>query len=424
MRNRQLHAALAAFAEEAAWQLAAQAQEGAEVDFEVVEASGSTRDTPLYCYRPLTSDFIRERLGLLGRLPSYLPAVHALSATGGLDTYIAARSGEDDERPPPGARARAEVALRLFLTRVFADSTDFELETARLDRAIGEILQRTRENRELVEVVVPILGIRLLGGEIVMGDGLSLVRGDLLEEIPSEAAWPRGGDHPHTVAVLEWETAPGDPSPLAEARARLRRALSALRLYTEVPIAASPAAWVRTGDGAWRGVPSGLPPRPPVPADLEPCVVAPDHEDELRAFCSLIARRTPRSGPLAWALGRFELACWQPDVHQALTDHLLALRALLEPDGDRGDLLAGRIAALCAERTQRDELRARIAETIALERAAIAGVAPDAETIDPMVAALAGHLRAILRDLLCGHLDPDVRALADRLLEEDQPTLA
>ena len=56
MRNRQLHAALAAFAEEAAWQLAAAAQDGAEVPFEIVESGAHRRDTPLYCYRPLTAD--------------------------------------------------------------------------------------------------------------------------------------------------------------------------------------------------------------------------------------------------------------------------------------------------------------------------------------------------------------------------------
>ena len=32
---------------------------------------------------------------------------------------------------------------------------------------------------------------------------------------------------------------------------------------------------------------------------------------------------------------------------------------------------------------------------------------------------IAGHLRAILRDILCGHLDSDVRRLADELLVDD-----
>jgi hypothetical protein len=40
--------------------------------------------------------------------------------------------------------------------------------------------------------------------------------------------------------------------------------------------------------------------------------------------------------------------------------------------------------------------------------------AADAEVV---AAHVAGHLRAILRDVLCGHLDSDVRRLADELLE-------
>jgi len=424
MRNRQLYAALAAFAEEAAWQLASAAQDGAEVPFEIVESGGHRRDTPLYCYRPLTADFIRERLGLLGRLPSYLPAVHALSAAGGLDQYLAAHG---EERTAAGTRARAETALRVFLTSVFADSTDFVLSQERLDRAVEDLVRRSEEGRLTTEVVVPILGLRLLGDEMAFGDGLVLARGDLLDDVPSDAAWPRAGDEPHTVALLTWEAAAGDYAPLEHARVRLRRLLSALRLYDDAAFCAGPAAWTRTGGGSWHGVALGMPGRPPTSVGTPPCTVTPDEEDELRAFCSLIGRRTPRSGELAWALTRFDFACLQADPAQALTDHLLALRALLEPEGPQAARLPARLAVLCAEPSGRIALRDRIAQTVALERAAVAGTGPDATTLGPYVAEIADHLRAILRDVLCGHLDPDVRGLADRLLAADpfeQPTAA
>ncbi|WP_372788870.1 hypothetical protein [Paraconexibacter sp.] len=424
MRNRQLHAALAAFAEEAAWQLASAAQDGAEVPFEIVESGGHRRDTPLYCYRPLTADFIRERLGLLGRLPSYLPAVHALSAAGGLDQYLAAHG---ESRTEAGGRARAETALRVFLTTVFADSTDFVLSEDRLHRAVAELVQRSEEGRTTTEVVVPILGLRLLGEEMACGDGLVLARGDVLEDVPSEAAWPRTGDEPHTVAVLSWEAAAGDYAPMEHARARLRRLLAALRLYDDAAFSAGPAAWARTGGGSWHGVPLGLPGRPASAAGTPPCTVTPDEEDELRAFCSLVGRRTPHSGELAWALHRFEIAALQSDPAQALTDHLLALRALLEPEGPHAARLAPRLAVLCAEPAGRIALRDRVAEIVAIERGAVAGAGVDASVLGPLVAELADHLRAILRDVLCGHLDPDLRGLADRLLAEDgfeQPTAA
>ena len=54
------------------------------------------------------------------------------------------------------------------------------------------------------------------------------------------------------------------------------------------------------------------------------------------------------------------------------------------------------------------------------------GVAPD-PGLAALVGELAGHLRALLRDVLCGHLDADLRAVADRLLDDEaqeQPTLA
>ena len=59
MHNRALHDALAAFVEEAAWQLAAEVSGGAEIPFELIEQGRSS--APLYCYRPLTASFIAER---------------------------------------------------------------------------------------------------------------------------------------------------------------------------------------------------------------------------------------------------------------------------------------------------------------------------------------------------------------------------
>ena len=88
MRHRHLHAALAAFAEEAAWQLASVVADGVEVPFEVVDERGHRRDTPLYCYRPLTDRFVTERVGVLTRLPAYPAAAQALAHEDGLGDYL------------------------------------------------------------------------------------------------------------------------------------------------------------------------------------------------------------------------------------------------------------------------------------------------------------------------------------------------
>jgi hypothetical protein len=408
MRNRQLHAALAAFAEEAAWQLHSATNEGEDVPFEVV-ASGR-RDSPLYCYRPLTGDFIAQRVGLLSGLPSYATALGALSVCGGLEVYLEKRAV-----PVPRAqRERAEAALRAFLARVFEDSSDFSLSGERLQRAFAELEAALYDGRSETVVIAPLLGLEVASTEVPLSEGLSLVRGDAFpEDAPAEAIWAPGAPRAHLLAVLRWEAAPGDASPVAHARIRLRRLLTALRLYDAGGLSFGPVAWTRTGGGAWQPFALGTLGH----RTAEPLVVTPEQEDELRAFCNLVSRRTPRQGELAWALRRFEMGCDRSVPAEALSDHLLALRALLEPEGPTSGRLAGRVAALCATEEERADLAERIASTAQMERAVIAGLAVD-PAIDMRVAELAGHLRALLRDVLCGHLDPDLRSLADEILAE------
>ena len=147
--------------------------------------------------------------------------------------------------------------------------------------------------------------------------------------------------------------------------------------------------------------------------------ISAEHEDELRAFCNLIARRAPTSGEVAWALARFEMGCERLAPFEALTDYLLALRALLEPEGPGSGRLAQRLAADLRQRpSERATLAERTAHAISLERAVIAGLAPAEPGVDALVDELAEHLRALLRDVICGHLDPDLRAVADELLAE------
>jgi hypothetical protein len=420
VRNRRLHDALAAFAEEAAWQLAEETSAGAEVPFEVIDAAGGRRhDTPLYCYRPLTAEFIDDRLGLLGRLPSFLPALHAMGEAGGLETYLELRG----ERPPPPGRDRAAAALRAFLSRVFEESTDFVLSPERLRHAYGELEATLYEVRSETEVIVPVLGLRLESAEMLLGEGVSLVRGDTLEGAPADAVWGPEGEEPHVLAVLRWEAAAGDEAPLRHARVRLGRLLTALRLYDEVAICFGAAAWTRTGGGPWHAVVLGV----GSGRSHGTCLVPAAQEDELRAFCSLVGRRMPKAGEIAWALRRHELGCERDGALEALTDHLLALRALLEPEGPQSGRLAGRLAALCATPDERIALTERVARAIALEHAHVVGLALPEPQPAALVRELAAHLRALLRDVLCGHLDPDLRGAADAILasgSSESPTLA
>jgi hypothetical protein len=186
--------------------------------------------------------------------------------------------------------------------------------------------------------------------------------------------------------------------------------LRALRLYGDGRIALGQLAWMRVGDG------------PLLPLALQltgrsrgVLVVRPEQEDELRAFCSLLARRMPREGPLAFAMRRFELGCERPRELEALSDHLLALQALLEPTRTANGLLASRLAALCASEQDRSHVMARLLRALELERDAIAGEAAESAAAAELVHEIAGYLRALLRDVICGHLRSDLTALADEL---------
>src|SRR3954468_6864335 len=91
MRDRQLHAALRAFSEEAAWTLAAETAGGAELPFDILEERNGRGGPTLYCYRPDTAGFIADRAALIARLENWPPAVQALSARTGVDAYLRSR---------------------------------------------------------------------------------------------------------------------------------------------------------------------------------------------------------------------------------------------------------------------------------------------------------------------------------------------
>ncbi|MEJ7798622.1 MAG: hypothetical protein WKF42_08995 [Solirubrobacteraceae bacterium] len=410
MRHRPLHAALSAFAEEAAWQLAEQTADGAEVPFELVASRGARRDTPLYCYRPLTAAFIRDHVGVLARMPSYPAAARALSGLDGLGEYL---RDHGEPRVPPDPRERADVALTVFISRVFSEATEFVMTAERLERAYAEIENALFAGCDEAVVVAPLLGLRIASAEIALGDGLSLVNGEGLQDAPPDAVWPRGGEGPAVLACLSLASHPGAPAPLSEARLRFRRLLSALRLFDPVRVSLGPVAWERSGAGPWAIGDLGTGGRPNGMLEIDAAT-----EDELRAFVSLVTRRTPRAGELAWALRRYELGCERPSLFEALTDHLLALRALLEPEGPASGRLPGRVAALCATEERRTAVTERVAHAVSLERAVVAGLAPADGAVQVLLSEVTTHLRALLRDVLCGHLDSDLRTVADQLLAE------
>jgi hypothetical protein len=408
MHNRALHDSLAAFVEEAAWQLAEEVSGGAEIPFEL--DATPTRSSPLYCYRPLTGRFIAQRIGMLSRLPSYPQAAQGLTALPDLPAYLQRRG----RRVPAGdPRALADSALQAFLGAVWADATDFTFERERFRAAYAELEEVAYADCELSVVITAVEGLVIESDEVPLGEGLSLVRATTLADAPAGLA----ADPNATVAVLALETSAGDGRALENAGRRLRRLQTALRLWDDAEPALGPTAWARTDGSAWMAVPLATGLRRPA----GDCLLPADEEDPLRAFCGLVSRRTPRAGELAWALRRFELGCERGSAVEALTDWLMAARALFA-DVERGgyDGVAERVAAICAEVDDRARLEGRVREAISLERTAMAGMVRGTDEVEALVSELGGCLRAVLRDVLCGHLDPGLRGVADELRGAEQ----
>jgi hypothetical protein len=409
MHNRALHDTLAAFVEEAAWQLAEEVSGGVEIPFELIEEGRSS--APLYCYRPLTPRYLAARAGALGRLPSYVPAVQGLMGLPDLPSYLRARG-----RRPPGSdqRSQADAALQAFLTAMWSEATDFTFDQQRFGAAFAELEDAAYSGCALALVVTPVDGLVIESERVVLGDGLTLVRGVALQDAPPELR----GDEYATVAVLTLE---GDDPSLEQAGRRFRRLQTALRLWDDAEPALGPTAWARTEGAPWLAIPLATGLRR---ATVD-CLLAPEEEDPLRAFCSLVARRTPRAGELAWALRRFELGCERGTPLEALTDWLLCARALFaEPDGAGFERLAERMAAICAVPDEREELVAGLRRAIAMERGVVAGIVRPEPAVETLVGSLGACLRAILRDVLCGHLDPNLRGVADELLADVAPVSA
>ncbi|MGI8558135.1 MAG: hypothetical protein ACR2ND_07475 [Solirubrobacteraceae bacterium] len=400
MHSRRLHSSLHEYAEQAALALSAQVDAGSEVGFEVIQEGGRGSSPALYCYQPLTADFLAEHVPELRALPAHGAAVHALGALDNLAAY--ARS------PAKGQRELAEAALERFLCRVFEEGA-FTITPERFEPAYREVEDVLVEGRTETILLCLLRGITAESPEIQLGRGAALAPLECLEQLPPDPLW-LVGEHPSLVIAIATEA--GGPAGAIDRACELQ---GAIRLFAP-GIACEPIAWLRGESGTWRAVALGAG-RCAGARRERALAIAPEQEDELRAFCNLIAHRLPAERELGWALERFEFGLDRDDALAGLTDHLLALRALLEPEGPRSGRLAGRLAVLCAVQDQQAALAERVARAISLEAAVVSGAEGlgSADGVD-LALELEGHLRALLRDLLCGHLPRDLVSLADELL--------
>jgi hypothetical protein len=412
MRNRRLHDALRDFALEAAALLTNDLRLGAEIPFDVVEEPGG--GTVLYRYQPLTTEFVSQRWDRLRDLPACGPAGAALGS--GAETYLRMQAGEAD--------ADSEAGLRAMLERLYEDATSFEFPEDRFERVYDEVERALFENTIRTAIIAPLHGVEIENDRVDLGDGLFLIVGDRLDA-PSGAVWSdatghieRGGP-PNVLCVLRRDIAADEPLPVSEARVRFRKLLTALRLFKPGAVAFGPVAWGRVDEGVWQPLPLGL----SGPGRGGPWTLPADEQPELVELVELVLDARP-GGRIAWSLSRFEMGCERALDTEALSDYLLALESLLDATDESGRAtLTLRLAALCAEEGERKAVQRRLELAFALERWVMGGggANPNLEALGPdtprsLVLELEQHVRALLRDVLCGYLSADLKGAADDLL--------
>jgi hypothetical protein len=415
MRSRQLDAALGDYFAAAAAYLRGELAAGAEVPFELgTQSARRGGSATLYCYRALTGEFISEREPALKRLPGHAELAKLLEHFDGVDSYLASVGGEAARAK---GRSRVRAAIKALLEEVFDEQSDFELRAERVEAALARLHDSTFASASELTLVASLHGVTIASAELPLTKGLRVVQRDALQELPDAgpSALESELTENHLIVVYTAEPEDVPEAALLEGRAVLKDLLSALRLFGDGRVSLGALAWARIGGGPWTPIALGAGGRP-----HGMLVVTAEQEDELRAFCNLVSRRAPHDNDLAWALRRFELGCERETPYEGLTDNLLALRALLEPEGPASARLAGRLAAICATAEERPELTERMTRALALERSLIAGTATKNAASQSLADEVANHLRSLLRDVICGHLDPDLAVIADELLEPDE----
>jgi hypothetical protein len=399
MRNRALHEALRNFALEAAALLTDELKAGAEVEFDVVDEGGG-RGPALYRYEPRTGAFIEERWPQLRELPACEPACRELGAGASAWLRVNGLRGE-----------QAEPALRAMLERLYEDATSFGFPEERFDRVYAEVELTLYRDAVRARVIAPLHGAWMDAERVELGDGLSLMRGDAVD-----------GPHERSclLCVLERDVPADDPIPADEAAERFAEVVTAMRLWSPGGVVLGAPGWRQADHARWQPVAIGA----AASARGAEWMLGAGDEQAFREFFTAITSAQP-SASVAWALDRFEMGCAQQTDAEALTDNLLGLRALLDATTtEAGQASFGlRLAALCAEEGARRELQDRMEAAIALERFVMGnsgGVRLDAESPRELVAEVEGHLRALLRDVLCGYLDADLKTVADEILIESQ----
>jgi hypothetical protein len=403
VRDFLLNESLRRLATEAATRFNAMVAEGEEIPFDV--ATDTAEDSPFYSYVPQTGRYVAERTGELHGLPGWAAAREAVVEAGVASTYLEGRG----EVVPAEPGTRAERMLEVFFIGLWEGSTGFALDRERLEEQIATLDAEARSADDADVLIAPIVGLRMSMNRLQLPDGVRIVRADSIaapvEAMRSEgmgrAAW-----EPQFLAVAEQ----GGDHGAEEALHQLRELISVMRMFKVGGIGLGPFAFAPTGDDTWRRINTGAPATRPGGYRLSE-----EEGAELAAFAEELEQRPDPDSALSWAVGRFEMGCERESAMEGLSDHLLALRAVLEGHGPVGASLPLRASALIADESfDRIEARERVEQVLELERALMNGRILDGAI--ELATWIEDGVRRLLRQAALGELGSDLSATADETL--------
>ncbi len=404
MRDFLLNEALKRLATEAATRLATVVAAGEQIPFDVAADSGE--DSAFYSYVPLTGRFVEEHAEDLRALPGFAAAREAAVEAAVAVPYLEARG----ETVPADPGARAERMLIVFFADLWEGCSGFALDRDRLEDALSTLDAEARDADDADVVIVPIVGLRMSTPRLSLPNGVRVVRAESIEA-PVEAmrseGMGRAAWEPQFLAVADQDGEHGAEGALHQ----LRELISVMRMFKAGGVGLGPYAFAPTGAETWRRIPTGAPATRPGGYRLSEA-----EAEGLAKFARELESRPDPDGALTWAVGRFEMGCERESPLDGLSDHLLAMRAVLEGHGPVGASLPMRAAALIAADGEIDRIaaRERVEQTLELERAAMHG--RYMEGASELAVWAEGKVRTLLRAAALGELGNDLSAVADESL--------
>jgi hypothetical protein len=403
VRDFLLNESVKRLATEAASRLSSLVAMGKEIPFDVAADAGD--DSAFYSYVPMTGRYVAEHSEELRSLPSFAPAREAAAEAGVAASYLEARG----QGVPADPGARAELMLITFFSELWDGSAGFVLDRERLETALATLDAESRDADDADILLVPIVGLRMSMPRLQLPRGVRIVRADSIDapvdamrsEGMGRAAW-----EPQYLAVAEQDPEEGVETALLQ----LRELISVMRMYKGGGIGLGPYAFAPTGEGCWRRIATGAPATRPGGYRLNEA-----EAEELIEFGTALEARPDPDNALSWAVGRFEMGCERPTALEGLSDHLLAMRAVLEGHGPVGASLPLRAAALIADDSMdRIEAGERVEEVLGLERAMMNG-RPIERAVE-LATWMEESTRRLLREAALGELGNDLSTVADETL--------